>query len=419
MTYIKTHDKIYFGYTDKTIGTARRNNRIDFLVLKPEFNGTALQIANATDPTFESKSGPRPNADINYQFNDATNELTFSYKLVVRNQDKSFTYSNNVYTSTVVLTITNKTDKTSDGSDKTTRPEIPVVIPTKLAKYKYVYDNTNNYYKDADGKSGRELFDALLRIQQKHRGNQGYDHIKEVYNETNAFKDKYYENDGTMLDIYSENPSGTDPYTYRIYDGSGANQEGQGMNREHVIPQSWFNREATRRADIQHIFPTDIKVNAVRSNYPHDEVTSEIKYTSENGGKLGKNSLNKTSFEPIDEFKGDIARAYLYFLVTYGGDDKKDGAVALRNKNGSQVFETSYPYMNNHYLNVYLKWNAYDAVSQFDVVRNNEIIKSGHQSSRNPFIDYPDLADSLFGQNPKPFVNKGVLKEAIPLTESN
>jgi hypothetical protein len=56
--------------------------------------------------------------------------------------------------------------------------------------------------------------------------------------------DKFYENDGSVLDMYSENPAGVDPYNYSITAtqrcGNYSN-EGDCYNREHIIPQSVFS----------------------------------------------------------------------------------------------------------------------------------------------------------------------------------
>ncbi len=66
-------------------------------------------------------------------------------------------------------------------------------------------------------------------------------------------------------------------------------------------------------SDGHHLFATDGYVNAKRSNWPFGEVGTST-YVSSNGSKLGQASTalgySGTVFEPIDEFKGDFARAY-------------------------------------------------------------------------------------------------------------
>jgi endonuclease I len=58
-------------------------------------------------------------------------------------------------------------------------------------------------------------------------------------------------------------------------------------------------------------------VNGQRSSYPHGTVGTTT-WISLNGSKLGSSSVagySGTVFEPIDEFKGDIARMYFYFAT--------------------------------------------------------------------------------------------------------
>ena len=81
--------------------------------------------------------------------------------------------------------------------------------------------------------------------------------------------------------------------------------EGNCYNREHTVPQSWFNEASPMKSDVFHVIPTDGYVNGWRSNYPFGEVSSATK-TSSNGCKLGPSSvsgISGTVFEPIDEYK--------------------------------------------------------------------------------------------------------------------
>ena len=72
------------------------------------------------------------------------------------------------------------------------------------------------------------------------------------------------------------------------------------------------------RSDVHHVIPTDGYVNNRRGSYPFGEVSpSNYDWKSQNNSRLGPNTFGSYSgivFEPIDEFKGDIARA-LYTLL--------------------------------------------------------------------------------------------------------
>ncbi|WP_268926446.1 endonuclease [Mycoplasmopsis mucosicanis] len=253
---------------------------------------------------------------------------------------------------------------------------------------------------------GDELFKAVYKNQQKYvselRSKSSYSNLYNIYSK--AFIDKYYEKDGTILDIYSEVADGNDPYEFPVgyYDGSGSkghlnkksNGEGFKYNREHMIPQSWFEKVEPTKFDAHFVWPSDKKVNEWRGNNPHFNVQSPTK-TSLNGTKIGKKYT-----EPVNIFKGDTARAYFYFQITHKN--------AIHGKS-KEVFKKAYPYFSDQFLNVYKEWADFDPVDIIEVDRNN-IIAEYEGGLRNPFIDYPELIDLIWGDSSKTFVNKGVLK---------
>lgn len=300
----------------------------------------------------------------------------------------------------------NESSTTSDGStsnsdhnNETTNTAITTGA-VDFGKLKY---KANNYYNDAQGLSGLALYNALQRINKRHTNKiRGYGDLYKVY--PYAFVDKYYDKDNKVLDIYSENPTGKDPYNYS-FNGSRSSSyktEGDMMNREHIVPQSWFAKSSPMRNDPQHVWPSDGKVNSMRSNFPHFKV-DKVNKTSLNGSKLGtSNSTSGNVFEPINEFKGDVARAYFYFSITYG----------VPSQGGHGVFvnaNTNNPLgISTKFLNQYGEWHKKDTVDQFDIDRNNGIWKYyNNDGVRNPFIDYPNLMDNLF--NGVPFQNNGIL----------
>ncbi|QGK72912.1 endonuclease [Flavobacterium sp. SLB02] len=244
------------------------------------------------------------------------------------------------------------------------------------------------YYNTATG-TGYTLKTQLYNIIKGHTDN-GYAGLYTTYQTSDV--DNFYENDGTVLDMYSENPSGTDPYNY----STGSTQrcgnysvEGDCYNREHIIPQSVFNEQSPMVADAHFITPTDGKVNGIRSNYPHGIVNSAT-YTSQNGSKLGSSAVSGysgTVFEPVNEFKGDIARMYFYFATRY--ENTVAGySYVMFDGSSNKVFTTAF-------LNVLLAWNAQDPVSAREIARNNAIY--GRQNNRNPYIDHPEYVNQIWG----------------------
>ena len=244
------------------------------------------------------------------------------------------------------------------------------------------------YYTTATG-TGYTLKTNLYNIIKGHT-DRGYDGLYTTY--LTSDRDYYYENDGTVLDMYSENPTGIDPYTYSTSvssDKCGSySVEGDCYNREHIIPQSVFNSNSPMVADAHSITPTDGKVNGLRSAFPHGIVASASK-TTLNGSKLGSSGVSGysgTVFEPIDEFKGDIARMYFYFATRY------ENTVAgysydMFNGTSNQVFTPAF-------LSMLLTWHAQDPVNAREIARNNAIYS--RQNNRNPYIDHPEYVQLIW-----------------------
>lgn len=252
----------------------------------------------------------------------------------------------------------------------------------------------SGYYDGTENLTGFALKTKLSEIIKSGHRDRGYNGLWTVYKTSDI--DHYYENDGSILDMYSENPKGRDPYTYR----PGRNQcgsysgEGSCYNREHLIPQSFFGKKSPMVADAHFITPTDGKVNGMRSDYPFGEVSSP-RWTSKNGSKLGTNTTKGyrgTVFEPIDEFKGDIARMVLYFVTRYEKEAK-----SLSFKSGDMLSPNTKAGLQDWQLQVLLKWHQQDPVSKRERDRNKAIYD--FQKNRNPYIDHPEYVQKIWGDS--------------------
>lgn len=212
-----------------------------------------------------------------------------------------------------------------------------------------------------------------------------------------------------IWDIYSDNPSGTDPYNFtpgavssggQQDNGTLGTSEGQRYNREHSVPQSWFNGNtsvAGPATDYLIVYPTDKFVNGKRGDMPYAEV-AVASQTFLNGSKIGSSSVagitgdaaNKV-FEPVDSFKGDVARSFLYFITRY--QDNIPGWSS--NTIANQAFDNStFPSATIPYLKLMLKWHHLDPVSQKEIDRNNGAYS--FQGNRNPYIDHPEYVDMVW-----------------------
>ena len=255
--------------------------------------------------------------------------------------------------------------------------------------------NPGEYYASATGKTGYALKTALFNIIKSHTV-KGYSAIWSFY-ESHSL-DTYYEKDGTVLDMYSEKPSASESYVYTKVTDQCGNYSGEGgcYNREHSFPKSWFGGKIEpMNSDIHHIFATDGFVNSKRSGYPYGEV-STASFTSTNNSKLGTptNSLGYTGtvFEPIDEFKGDLARAHLYMATRY-----EDVIVNWTNNSvyGEAILDGSSDTVFKPWvINMLLRWHKNDPVSQKEIDRNEAAFS--YQGNRNPFVDHPEFVDQIW-----------------------
>lgn len=255
------------------------------------------------------------------------------------------------------------------------------------------------YYNAANGFSGYQLKTKLKTIITTGHNDQGYGGLWDFY-QVSAHRDHYYEDDNSLLDIYSENPDGPDSYAYTSTDDQCGNYNGEGdcYNREHLIPQSYFEDYQVNpmKNDALHVMPSDGYVNGIRSNLPFGVVGS-ANYTSDNGSKRGNNLNSGYSagysgvvFEPIDEFKGDIARCFFYFATRY--EDWMDNFYTAANGTTTQskaMFDgTTNKVFSTTFLNILYTWHEADPVSEREIALNNAAYT--YQGNRNPYIDHPE-----------------------------
>jgi len=236
----------------------------------------------------------------------------------------------------------------------------------------------SGYYNAAVGKADAALKTALYTKIGPH--------TERSYNQLwTDFQTTDKRADGKVWDMYS-----TCTFTFGTHQdsGSGGSAECQYYNREHSFPKSWFSDGTPMYSDLFHLYPTDKYVNNQRGNNPYGETNGSTTYS--NGGKLGSCTFPGYSgivFEPANEYKGDFARSYFYMVTAY------------ENKVASWTSEhlaaNSYPAFNTWSIALFLKWTRQDPVSTKEINRNNAVY--GIQGNRNPFIDYPSLAEHIWG----------------------
>lgn len=233
----------------------------------------------------------------------------------------------------------------------------------------------DGYYAKVDGEKYTALKSALCSIISNHKV-LGYSSLWEYYPAT-------YTVTGTtnqVLDMYSD--------TKRYYGNSGSAVSG--MNKEHTVPQSWWGRGTgpAQGNDLFNVIPSDSEANGRKSNYSLG-IVSNVSWT--NGvttvGKGTVNGHSSTFFEPADKYKGDFARIYFYMATCYPDLDWTTEFCCMDKSSALTLQSWIIPML--------IQWSKNDPVDADEVLRNENVMLV--QGNRNPFIDYPELVDYIWG----------------------
>ena len=251
----------------------------------------------------------------------------------------------------------------------------------------------SGYYNGTQGLTGTALQTALHNKIDNHT-DVGY---------TPGLWNAYYTTDrkpnsgnpGRLWTIYSDKPDSiASPYEFTLGDqcgSSNANVEGGCYNREHIWPRTYFGGQVSpMNSDLWIVYPTDYWVNSKRQSFPYGKVTAPT-FRSRNGSKVGPQTFpgapSGSAFEPIDSFKGDIARSYFYVATRYLSEDASWSDWEMANKAVLKPWA----------VQMLLQWHQMDPVSQKEKLRNDAVYLE--QGNRNPFIDSPRFAECIYTPN--------------------
>lgn len=235
------------------------------------------------------------------------------------------------------------------------------------------------YYDSLKGKKGAELKNAVHEIIKK-ANTLGYGSGKG--NTWYGFWQTDRTSDGKFIDRYSPKSE------WVASTSQGA--VGSGMNIEHSFPKSWWGGGKNQAyCDLYNLMPCESKINSSKSNYPMGKVTN-VK-TTNGATKIGTGSDGKLYWEPADEWKGDFARGYMYMATCYQ-NLSWTGSQAL------QILQQgSYPTLQKWAYTLFIEWAKTDQVNTLEVTRNNAVSKI--QGNRNPFVDFPNLMEYIWGDS--------------------
>ena len=214
------------------------------------------------------------------------------------------------------------------------------------------------------------------------------------------------------------------PYVHSLYTNRNVDNQARafgdhtqtnwGINREHLWPKSQgFKSEGAggARGDPMHLWSGNGYVNNIHSNYYYGNVGNVTTdcgstYSFTSGNYLGTSaSLGYgTVFEPQDSDKGDIARSIFYMVARYNNIAGNDNNINQDNPNLTlddspstlNVDSTATYAVSLGILHDLLEWHKLDPVDEYEIHRNN-LLYVNYTNNRNPFIDFPEWADYIWG----------------------
>ena len=176
----------------------------------------------------------------------------------------------------------------------------------------------------------------------------------------------------------------TSLYCGEVFDS----QRRRGYNVEHVFPMSWATnglkcgkrKQCRQRSkdfnqiegDLHNLYPARVDINKERSSYRFGVIGGEKR---EFGRCDFEVDYRARAVEPNEQVRGEVARSMFYMAYQY-----KDHGLTLFSKQAELL----------------LAWHRADPPSKEELRRNDGIERI--QGNRNPFIDKPELLDSLYRQ---------------------
>lgn len=283
-------------------------------------------------------------------------------------------------------------------------------MPIKLSGYIYtppVFDADSScmaigpmpgfYYEEAQGQQGEVLkskLGAIIHCGVRYKYGSGNKKTWDGFFHTDRDTTTHQ-----VMDMYSNN--------IRYFNPQKPTASVLELDIEHMFPKSWWGGDVNEAyCDLFHLVPADYSANRSKSNHapgiPTDTTFWNGSFATGSGSEYG---LQKV-FCPADEYKGDFARAYFYIATCYGDSLQwqlsGDAGKAMTNEHW-QEFQ---PWLRD----LLVSWHRMDPVSDKEKQRAIEVNKI--QGNRNPYIDYPELVEYIWGDKTNQKVDLLLLEQS-------
>lgn len=345
---------------------------LSLLLVGCKFNSSSSNLTTNNSSSFSNitTSLSSTTSSVNSTSNTSS---TISSSISTNTNISTSSTSNEVSTSSsssssISSSISSNSTSSSSSSSNGSKPITNLYEAT-------IESNAPDYYESVRGLKGEELKDALHEIIKGH--------TTFAYNSSiNTYMKDY--------DVDYDNPNNL----MLIYTGSASMSTS--FNKEHVWAKSHgdFGTSKGPGSDLHNLRPCYNNLNSTRGNLDFAEGGSEI-------SSYPGNYKTSSTFEPRDDFKGDVARTIFYMATRY---EDSEGYLDLELEapsNTSRYLDLSIGADGVHgeFDDLY-SWatSGIDPVNNYEVNRNN-IIYEDYQHNRNPFVDHPEFIIMIYDKN--------------------
>ena len=235
------------------------------------------------------------------------------------------------------------------------------------------------YYSNLEGKTTAELKTAAFQDIKTHIS-LSYDNMWTYFPQTDFLP----ANPTEIWDMYSNN--------IVLFTAHSS------IDKEHCVPNSWWGGPDVDNqyayGDLMNLFPSNNSINRSKGNNPLSEVGATTPAGNNGVSKSGTSitvGYTGSGFEPADEYKGDFARTYFYMATCY-----QDYTTWRTDSTGQyEITGGAYPSFQAWAIPLLLKSVRMDPVSDKERIRNETVYRL--QNNRNPYVDFPQLAEYVWG----------------------